>query len=246
MKDAIYFDDYETISDLLLFLGSGCSLRMCVTIGGKTKDNVKVNLSTEYQYRTNKYIDRDKLISVKRRFFPYLAIEYKDQGEILGKGMIKITHYDILGFRDKISEVDRLLENCFAIKNGKLIITANKNFKITSRPSDGTISFSPTIIIYQDESQTPGIRMVINDRIYTDFSIKVWKAFMYYIHTADLYGWAAAIVSGYTQNTIGSNVQDMTNISKDPTLGDEFNDEIGFKNTKPISKDEKRKSFFDD
>lgn len=246
MKEAIYFDDYETISDLLLFLGSGCSLRMCVTIGSKSKDNEKVSLSTEYQYRTNKYINKDSLISVKRQFFPYLSIEYKDQGEILGKGTIMITHYDILGFRDKTLEVDRLLENCFAIKNKKLIITADKNFNVISRPSNNIILFSPTIIIYPDQSQSPGIRMIMNDRIYVDMSIKKWKAFLYYIQTADLYGWAASIISGYTQNSIGKNIQDMTNISKDPTINDEFSDDVGFKNTKPISKEEKRKSFFDD
>ncbi len=245
-KELITFDDYETISDTLLYLGPGCNLKMNVTIGGKSKDNEKVPLSTEYQYRTNKYINKDKVISVKRKFFPYLAIEYKDQSEILGKGTIRITHYEILGFQEKVNNLDRIIMEPFAIRGEKLFIITSKAYNISCYLNDNIIIFSPTIIAYQDNTKNPGVRMEINQRISVDLPIKTWKALVYHINKCDLYGWAASIISGYTQNDIGMNMQDMSKLSKDPTLGEDFPEETGFRNTKPITKEEKRKSFFDE
>lgn len=246
MKDAIYFDDYETISDLLIALGQGCSLKMCVNLGMKNKENERQSAINEYLYRTNKYNNKDKVISVKRKFFPYLSIEYKDSGEILGKGTIRITHYDILGFRNKVMVADTILEKAFAIKGKKLIIKSGENYDVTTIVGDHKIVFSPVVIQNQDQTVSMGIRLVLNNYSFVDVPDRTWKAFVYYILTADLYGWAASIVSGYTQDTIGKCMTDMRNISKDPTIYDTFNEDVGFKNTKPITKEEKKKSFFDD
>jgi hypothetical protein len=243
VKPAIIFDDYETISDLLLNLGQGFSLRMCVNLGDKNKENEKQPISNEYLYRTNKYVNKDKVVSVKRKFFPYIAIEYKDESELFGKGMAKITHYDILGFRSKVLLVDTKLEGTFAIKNKKIFIPSEHNFSIQSMLSDHLITFRPTIVSYQDATASPGVRLEMNDKLYVDIQIKTWKAFVYYIVTADLYGWAASIVSGYT--SVGDGLSDMRSISKDPTIGETIPDGIGFGKTKPLTQEEKRRSFFD-
>ena len=86
MKEALIFDDYEVISDTILSLGYGCVLKMNVQLTNKSKDNERSSMIQEYRYRTNKYVNKDMVVSVKRRFFPYLSIEYKDELESLGKG----------------------------------------------------------------------------------------------------------------------------------------------------------------
>lgn len=251
MKQAITFHDYETISDTLLQLGQGAVLKMTVQLVSKSKDNERVPMSQEYLYRSNKYVNKDKVVSVKRKFFPYLSIEYKDDTEIMGKKSIQITHYDILGFQAKIIEVDALLENSYAIKRGKqsnkIIVPADKNFEVESRPSDSVVTFGPTVIVDENGGTSPGVRLGLNHRLFINMPIRTWKAFTYYIKTADLYGWASSIVSGYTNDTIGTGINDMQRISKDPTFNEEpLEDSFGFKRTKPVNKEEKRKNFFDD
>lgn len=246
MKQAITFDDYETISDTLLNLGQGFTLKMCVNLGNKNKDSERQPMSAEYLYRTKKYVNKDMVVSVKRKFFPYLSIEYKDDSEMLGKGMVQITHYTILGFRNVVQIVNSKLNQAFAIKNQKLIIVSSNTFEEVSVLSNHAIKFKPIIISYQDQTSTTGVRLEINDNVFLDMTIEVWNAFLYYILTADLYGWAASIVSGYTSDSIGTGVSDMRSISKNPTLGEEIPDSTGFGKTKPLTKEEKRKSFFDD
>lgn len=249
MKDLVSFDDYELISDLLVPLGKNASLRMCVRVGNANKNNEKVPMEAEYMYRTNKYVNKDKVITVKRKFFPYMAIEYKDK-ELSNseKETIKITHYDILGFRKKINEVDELVDKVFIYdsKKGSVRMVRENKFRIVSMPSGNKLEFTPFITKHPNGSADLGVLMVINDKSLVEIYLKTWKAFVYYVQTTDLYGWAAAVVSGFTNARIGNNVQDLSTISRDPTVYDEFNEEVGFKNTKPLSKEEKRKSFFDD
>lgn len=246
MKPAIIFHDYETISDTLLQLGQGAVLKMAVQLASKSKDNERTHMSQEYLYRTNKYVNKDKVVSVKRKFFPYLSIEYKDDIEIMGKKSIQITHYDIIGFQRKVLEVDGMIENSYAIKKGKIIIPADKNFEVKSMPSDSIITFGPSVLIDESGNTSPGVRLGLNNRVFINMPIKTWKAFVYYIQTADLYGWAVGIVSGYTQDSIGTGINDMQKISRDPSINEEPDESFGFKRTKPVSKEEKRKNFFDD
>lgn len=239
MKDAIYFDDYDVISDTLLQLGYGCTLNMCVKIGSKSQQREKLPFHQEYLYRTTKYVNKDAVISTKRKFFPYLAIEWKSN-DVFGKDRITITHYDILGFREKVLEADRALLNCFALKEQELIIPSNMNFQITSMPSDGVITFMPTVIEYDDGTKSPGVMMDFSGKMYVNIPIKTWKAFVYYIMTVDLYGWAASIVSGYTNNMVGENVQDMRGNPRPQIMQDDEMHErkVGFRG-------DKKKSFFD-
>lgn len=248
MKELVSFDDYELISDLLVPLGRNASLRMCIRIGNKNKNDEKIPMESEYMYRTNKYVNMESVITVKRKFFPYMAIECKDYGNPESeKETIKITHYDILGFQDKINEVDRQIEKTFIYdpKLGKVTIAHDK-FHIVSIPNGNKLEFDPILIKRPDGSGDDiGILLTINDKIQIDMPIRTWKAVVYYVRTSDFYGWAAAVVSGYTQNNIGRHVQDLSSISRNPTTHDEYNEEVGFKNTKPLNKEEQKKSFFD-
>jgi len=246
VREAITFMDYESISDLLLFLGQGCSLKMNVNLGNSNKDKERSPMSNEYVYRSNKYINKNELVSVKRKFFPYLSLEYPDQTEILKKGQIMISAYDILGFQEKIKEVDMRLLSAFAVKKNELIMVSDKNFEIISMPSNNIVSFSPTIIISPDMTKSVGVKIQLNKRVVVDIADRTWKAFVYFIMTADLYGWGTNIVSGYVSNAIGKTSTDMSNISKNPHAGEEYPSEVVFKNSQPISNEEKRKSFFDD
>lgn len=222
MRDAIYFDDYETISDIILPLGFGCTLNMNIRIGGGGNDQIKEKLpfQSEYLYRNTKYSNRDISIAVKRKFFPYLSLEFKDDSDAFGKGKVQITHYDILGFREKVLEVDRLLANCFALKDDELIIPTNMNFQVISMPSDSTVLFMPTVIQYNDGTKSPGVMMDLANRFIVNVPVRTWKAFVYYIMTADLYGWGASILSGYTEGIIGHNVQDMRSVPNQTTVQD--------------------------
>lgn len=246
---AVYFEDYEIISDTLLPLGSSAFLKMNVRLTNTSKDNERLPMANEYLYRTNKYIDKAAVISVKRKFFPYLSIEFPDGvSDINGKGKIPISHYDILAFQSIVNDVDEELIGSFGRKKDKIFLIREKVFhKEIVLSEHNAIRFEPTVITDRDEDLIVGVRMTMSGRFYVDIPIRTWKAFVYYIRTVDLYGWASTIVSGYTSNTVGHNVTDMQTISKNPTLQEEpVSEQFGFKSTKPISKEEKIKNFFSD
>lgn len=260
MKPGIVFE-YDKLSDNLLNFGGSVSLKLIVSLSGKTQDGHKKNPIEQYRYPSNKYVDTSHLISLKRNFNPYLVIEYPNPNEYdqIKTKQIMIGMYSIMGLLDIMKDFDKKIEQAFAYKKKKLYLLSDCITPVKSYPSNGNCIEFVQDIFYtgpNKEEENIGVKMILNG----EYSIVMnafttWKSFLYLIHTSDLYGWGSNLVSGLTAKAIGDiidlepsvddSIQNMYN-RKDEQLRSST-DTIGQKisKSKPLNKGETKKSFFD-
>lgn len=255
MKPAIHFK-YEKLTDHLMSMDRyNVNLKFVVDLGGKDKNGEKKEFASQYKYPSNKYNDTDHLLTMKRNFKSYLSLEYPSKDPTrFGTGSIMIGPSSIRGFRKRIEKFQDILSHSFKKYDGKIELKTNTS--IISQPDPyHTIEFSPDIY-YKDETDEGGeygIRMIINDGEY-DFVIPYntsWQEFLYYIYEVDFYGWASIMVNNLTTNMIGKLIDDVGDYSYKSNYTQETPDKVSDKKnanitrSKPLSNNDKKKSFFD-
>ena len=252
LRPAVYFEQVNKLVDTFsLWLDSGVSLNLYVDLDN-SKDNERFPVVKEFVYKS-KYTNMDMGITIKRKFTPYLSIDYPDELEPLGKGQVRMYYTSIIGVREKLKEVDEKLSDAFMLKKDTLIMV--RPFIIETKPSKySSIKFSP--IIFTDtrtNEQKAGVNLLLNNRYSLNLSIERFEGFRYIVESCDLYGWASTYLSSYTGDLLGTNpimMEDSENQKPYPSSQvpqeTPIGETVGFKNTKPISKEEKIKSFFDD
>ena len=251
------FLEYNKITDNLSYFGNGVYLKMIVDLDNKNSTGGKVPAIAEYRIPSNKYNNTDFIITAKRKFKYYLAIEYPnpyEDSEIKVKS-IPIYTYSIYGLLEKMKEFDKEINKAFAIKKNKLVLLSDSITSVKSYPSyDNIIEFTQDIYYRGVDKDIPdlGVKMILNNEYEITFPAKtVWKSFLYLIDKSDLYGWASTMVSGYSARITGSNIVELdvtpnTDIHKPKDANNDIKSDTKIKKTKPISDSEKKRSFFDD
>ena len=256
MQNAVFFN-YERMSDTLLQFGSGVTLKLIVELGNKDKNGNKISPIEEYEYPSNKYLNTSRLISMKRKFRAYLAIDYPSQdNSTIGNKLLYIRDYSVMGLLSKMKEFDSNIEKGFALKKNKLILLSDSITPVVSYPTDNSkIEFVQDIYFAGPDKDIPklGVRIGLNEEYYfTIPALTVWKSFLYYIDKCDLYEWGSILLSSYTTRVIGNKVSSVDgignfnrNISENP---DNISDDLGagINRSKPLNKKDSIKGFFDD
>lgn len=251
LRPAVTFNHVNKLVDTFnIYLDGAASLNMYIDLSMSTKDNERIPVVREFSYKSN-YNNQEYNITIKRRFTPYLSFDYPDSNEVVGKGQVRIYYTSILGVIDKIEEVEKLLNNAFMSKRGKLII--NNPFEIVSMPSPSTsITFTPVIYTDQNDNQMPGVNMVFNNSYSVSMGVDKFEGIRYIFRTCDLYGWASTYLSSYTGDLLGMNTMDMDGSYKRKNVNLPQDDVPegagGVSMHKRISNGQKEtgKSFFDD
>ena len=204
---AMTFFDYEKLSDDILFLGNNVVLRLNVGLGRtNNKNNERVSAHKEYMYASNKYIDADRLITLRRSFDYYLTLENSNMRE----ASVMIRVQDILLLRAKINEALMWFDNgTFAIKNKSLYIVRTPQPIIMSGfPDNKIIKFEP-IVIQWDETQLQqqGIRMTFGiEDCYVDIPIDKFYGFVYIISTINMFESGQLLLNYLGRPEYGSNM----------------------------------------
>ena len=249
MEPAIFFQ-YEKISDTLAYLGNGVNLKFSIDLGFKNKaDGGKRFQYGEYRYQSNKYTNISNLITVKRRFKPYLSIEYP--GVNGSTENVYIPPSAILGMREKFNKFDKYITKAFRLdNNNKLVLIQDKIVSSKSTPYPGN-----EIEIHQDMYYPPqdnrsvkehseiGVRMILNRSYSFTMSITMWKEFLYYIMTCDMYGWGTASADSLYSKMIGNFISEMDDYGNFVQLNQPDCD-VTIRGSKPISREEKINDFF--
>lgn len=193
MKDSINPIDYERITDDIYYLGGGIYLRLNVILAKKTKDGNRRHFVSNYKY-ASKYIDKGKVITMRRSFDYYLTLDNK----IDSTQNIMIRVQNMILVKAKLKEATNWFSdstNVFGIRRGKLTILKKMSSSINDLPGSKYIKLEPIVIDYDDNTQKPGIRVTLSgSNVFSDMSIENFYGLVYLIDTLNMYQSAQLLV----------------------------------------------------
>ena len=254
LKAGLLFQ-YDRIVDTVMDFGNGVSLKIVVDLGFKDQNGYKKRIYEEFKYPSSKYKNENSLITAKRNFNYYLRLDYPSSDSAYKYKNIIIPTFAILGLRDKIKIFDEILFDPYILKENKLDIIPSKIKTVCSHPmKNSVIEFSQSLYEGRDKDDIDyGVNIGLNNEFYfTTRSITKWKEFVYQIMTCDLYLWASQLVTPYITHLITNSISDSFSSSTkryniESTYESEIaENDINIINQKPLTRNEKIKSFFDD
>ena len=228
--------DYEKLTDDVYYMGGGIHLRLNVILARQRKDGTRRHFISNFKY-ASKYVDKGKVITMRRSFDYYLTIDCVD--DMTQSIMIRIQN--MILFKSKLKDATKWFSDStvYGIKRNKLVILKKVSSTIEGLASGKYITLDPIVIDKEDNTQRPGIRVGLSGSLYTDMSIENFYGLVYLVDTFNMYQSAQLLVA-----SIG--VIECDNII-------EYNDDIEEgeipENIKAIDgrkpKNLKKKSFFD-
>lgn len=249
MKD-LFQTIYDKISDDLCILGYNAVLRFNVNLSRATQEGKRYHYHQEYEYNSNKYIDTNRLATIRRQFDYYLSIENLRAVDNNMRESIMIRVQDILYVREQLKEAtrwvrgDKQYENLFVKKGNKMIILGNVPYiYISGLAGEKWLKLEPCVMTY-NEVYYPGIRMFLSSQDnFVDMNIDKFMGLVYLIDTINMYESAQLLINYLQRPQFGTNIHTFDNKVPD------IEEDIGYMETKikdrKIGVDRKQKSFFD-
>jgi hypothetical protein len=260
LREALLFE-YERITDIIMEFGYGVVLKLVADLGFKDSSGHKRRSYEEFRYRnTSKYNNTDYLITASRKAEYYLKIEYpvRDTDGNNRKGSVVIRPYSMLGLYDIVKEFDRVAFDPYkTMENGDIYLIEKKAKMVRSVPtSNSIIEISHGMYKDKDGKLDYGVDIGLNEEFYfTVRTTTMWKQFVYFITKCDLYLWGSSLLNPYTTALVGNSLSEFGQynstkryeITYEPDLDDKANDDsmIKVSNSKPVTRNDKIKSFFD-
>lgn len=243
----IEHNQYEKLVDDVYILGRDMILKMNVTLGRKKKDDTRYNYHNEYMYSSNKYLDMNRLITMRRSYDFYLTIENLSSSNF--QNSIMIRPQDMYNILNKLEEcrkwfIDEKYSNLYAYSNDNklVIIDEPPPVLIKGLAADKRIVIEPTIITYENV-QLEGVRMYVNDlNNFTDITVDRFMGFVYIMNTIDMFNAAQHMISYLGRPPIGENIVVFNN---DHINMETAGKTTGIKDRRVKSKSRRPISFFD-
>ena len=209
--------EYEKLSDDLYYMGDYV-LKFCVDLARKDKDNKRVHFHKEYRYDTNKYINCNKLVTLKRSFDFYLVLERYRNNDSYEKHYIQIRVQNMIYLKMALEEVqdwffDNKYRNLFAYDNNrKLVMMSGVVDKVSLKlPMDRYMILEPVVFINYEGREERGVRMTLGDGDkYIDMSIEKFLGFKYLIENLNMYESAQILINYLPQMPCGTNSYEFT------------------------------------
>lgn len=251
LKDLFKQVNYDKISDDLCLLGFNTVLRFNVVLSKATQEGKRYHYHQEYEYNSNKYIDTNKLITMRRQFDFYMSIENLRQNEFGIKEFIMIRIQDIMYVREQLHNAvrwfrDRKFSNLFAMKDNKHIMLGNvEPIYIDGLANDKYLKLEPIVLTYNEMTNT-GVRLYLSaPDNYIDISLDKFMGVIYLIDSINMYESAQLLLNYLQRPELGTNLHSFDNKSRVTEI-DENAGFVEMKNNKrEIGNNKKQKSFFD-
>lgn len=244
------FNKYDKIVDDITLLGYNVILRFNVILSKPLKDGKRYHFHQEYEYDSNKYIDNNRLVTLRRNFDYYLSIENIRENENGIKEFIQIRPKDMIGLLANLHRVSEWfnMNDVFAYnKENKLILYKHQNPIIIYLSMDKYIKFEPIIVKYTNIEKI-GVRLYLSsEEHYADIDVDKFMEFMYFMNTFNMYQSAQLMINYLGMPDYGTNRHSFDYVNNYVT--DEENN--GFvsapNNNRKIETNvkKKQKSFFD-
>lgn len=246
MNPMICHDDYEKLTDNIYFLGNNTVLRLNVILASKREDNTRYSFHQEYEYTTSKYMNKNRVVTLRRSFDYYLSIENLKATPYNDKEFIMVRIQDMCHFIGKIQQaskwfLDPSFRTLFATSKGKLTVL-DRVPPIEMFINGKCLRLEPVIIDYADNT-IEGVRMFLNSETnYIDISLDRFMGLLYLVERINLFESAQLLVNYLGRPDYGTNTYQF----RDTTPVEQQGGIVSKSNRQIPNKETKFKSFFDD
>lgn len=187
------YQEYDKVSDTLMYLGSRFSVKFNVQLSTKDKYGNRKFFYSEYKYQS-KYTDYGNVVSVKRNIKCFLSIE--EVGNF--QNNVLILRGDMPLLRANVTTAAKWLQDkaIFDInKGGQLAIMKDVSCRMQVG-ENAALMFEPVIIPLANGTSQQGIRVYISDiKNFVDVDARNFMEFYELIHNLDMYTAACAVIS---------------------------------------------------
>lgn len=243
---------YEKITDDVYDIGFNVKLRFNVALAKKQADGTRYHYHQEYKYSTNKYIDTNSVITMRRSFDFYLSIENLKEIDNIPKEFIMIRVQDIMNVQMQFRNATNwfngdMFPNLFAYDENKKLrmLGKPKDIIIRNLALDKFIILQPVIIRYDDTNETMGVRMYLNSYSnFVDINIDRFMGLVYLLNTINMYQSAQLLVNYLQRPDLGEGLHQYNSFNDIPEQIEDGKVETNIKGRTVTSKSA-QKSFFD-
>lgn len=208
----ILYNDYEKISDFIMFLNPEYILKFNVELSKKDKKKNRENFHKEFGYN----LDGLYRININRNIYSYLSIESvkRNNGK---KVQIRIGINEIYFFCLKIRQAASWFtsseyKNLFVIKNGRIIIPKKIDSIKINTLFDTYVEIEPTTIMINDSEQATGVRFYLDsDNINFFMDTDTLLSFNYFLSTFNMYQSAQLMLNYIGRPEFGANYSEFEN-----------------------------------
>ena len=208
----IVHNDYEKISDTIMWLNSSFVLKFNVVLNRYSDKFGRTNFHKEVAY----YKDNNCCININREFDYFLSVESMQKDREGFKLAVQIKMNDIYFFKFKLNQVSEWFTaekniSLFAKKDGKIFMPSKTNPIRVSLSYGNFIEFEPSILNLDNGSQSIGVRMYVNSESEGSFiSVDRLLSIKYFIDNFNMYESAQLMLNYVNRPTYGTNLYDMT------------------------------------
>lgn len=211
----IKYDNYEKMSDDIMFIGYNTVMRMNVSLSYKNEYGERESFHKEYRYRSSKYTNANTGITIRRRFDYYLSIENikpSDSGE---KAFIRLGLKDIPHFRNSLHQaaewfLSHKYKDLFIIKDGKIKLNRIlKPIDVGNLPMDNFMKILPVAINDSDlgKYSGPGARILLSSESnFVDLTPDTVIGLLEFFNTFNMFQSAQIMLTYIQRPAYGSNI----------------------------------------
>lgn len=191
------FQDYDRISDTLLYFDNNTVLEFVVNLSSKDRAGNRLFFHTEVDYDSNKYYGVDKGHSIKRRMTFYFAIN--DRRAFDRSFIIRPEDAMMLDMLIKSQILPWYFDSkrkIFSFIDNELKIVGQYQDVVFARNEYSYLRLQPCIYKFDNGTFKEGIRMYVSSQeVFVDMEIDKFLGFYYFITNTDMYAAAASLVT---------------------------------------------------
>lgn len=205
----IQYNDYDRITDILLYLSNNVTLNFNVILSRKSKTGERMFFEYETEYGS-KYIGSQNGRAIKRNMSFYFSIEVKNN--FSNSFMLKLQDVILLTMIIENQLLPILIgdRRVFRIKDKKLVIIGEFNPVDYTQSEYKFLRFFPIVCSYTDGTYKEGVRLCINSESeYVDMDLDRFFGFYYLLKNTDMYSAAITMCNYVKLPPHGQNIYSM-------------------------------------
>lgn len=204
MNNNVRFEDYDRVTDTIMYLSDLLTLNFTVVLSRKDRNGGRMFFHYETEY-TSKYIGQMKGRAIKRIMNFYFTLDNKNDwgnGFIIRPQdaimLVMIIEKQVLPMFFGKSRVFKIIDN-------RLVINQQVNPALYAQTEYKFISFTPIVCTFENGEYKEGIRITVNSE-YVDIDIDKFMGLYYLLKNTDMYSVACNMVTYCKQQPYGVNV----------------------------------------
>ena len=241
--NVITFEDYNKISDDVMYIGSCMVMRFNVSLSKKDKFGERTSYHKEFEYGPR----YDRRNSIRRSYDFYVSIENFKPSETGYRDAVRITMADMFHMRNILDTIFKwYFDNSYAnmyIQKGTDLLLMNRPDRVGLQLSfDKKIVFEASVFIDKFGIKHPGLRLYLNnENNFTDMPVDTFLAMKYFIDNLNMYQSAQSMINYMGRPEFGTN---SFALPDEENVGMQIEKDIDYKEGRQIPGN-KPKSFFD-